>query len=569
MVIAALLGIAPAVAQTRTSDHIAPTANTSIPVYDTAWHMFSRATTEQADEYFAELSSRGFTGAWAMVLGHAPTTYNHTYNGGGLIGEYTDEGEIELSDGYIDHVNEIMDRAHDHGMQMGLVVIWQNLYLPGGQSDSHVPASDLVRGRLTTDNAAAYGRHMVDAFGSHPALNSWVFGGDAGSNNTAANIEVWEIMADAIRGQGSTTDIGIHLPPFQFDSLLYQDVDFLDFAAPEIGHNKTPAQGQFEMEEAVAAYDIPVWMGEARYFNSDFAWVNPENRNPGLEEMVEDAVASKNAGVQGYLYGDAGRFTWCNVFGDSTPCDRDNIADSFGEAEDAVIAIFASDEPAPATTTTTIAPTTTTTTTTTVPPAAPTPVVTHECDGARATIVGTAGDDVLRGTSGDDVIVALAGDDVVHGGGGNDIICGNGGNDTLSGGLGFDIIHGGAGGDRLYANDEDERIDTDGAELYGGAGRDLLLGSNLADVLKGQRGRDELRGYSGKDVLRGGKGDDHLVGGNGADDIDGGKGADDSRGAKGADHITAASGDSIRGGAGNDVCVDQHLAVSVASCESS
>ena len=620
--VAAVLGVAPAAfAQTRTSDHIAATANTSIPVYDTAWHMFSRATPEQSDEYFAELAARGFTGAWSMVLGHAPTTYNHTFNGGGQIGEFTDQGEVVLSDGYIAHVNEILDTAHAHGMQMGLVVAWQNLYLPGGLSDEHVPASDLVRGTVTTDNAAAYGRHMVEAFGDHPAVNSWVLGGDAGSNNTVANIEVWEIMADAIRDEGSTIDIGIHLPPAQFDYLIYQDVDFLDFAAPEIGHTKTPEQGQLEMEVAVEAYDIPVWMGEARYFNSDFAWVPDQFRNPGIDEMVEDAIASRNAGVQGYLYGDAGRFTWCNVFGDSTPCDRQNIADSFGPAEDAVIAVFAAETPAPTTTpapattttaapapvatpaptttaapTTTVAPTTTTaaplpTTTTTGPPApaptpipgpvttttvpAPSPVTTstnpalltpdppapvfHECQGAPATIVGTQGDDVLEGTPGDDVIVALGGADIVFGNGGDDIICGNGGDDILFGGLGFDIIRGGGGSDHLYANSDTTRVDDFGAALYGGAGRDFLVGSNKADLLRGQLGRDDIRGYAGDDILRGGAGGDLLVGGGGADN---------TRGGKADDRIITSPGDFIRGGDGIDACVASHLAISVGSCES-
>ena len=624
--VAAVLGVAPAAfAQTRTSDHIAATANTSIPVYDTAWHMFSRATPEQSDEYFAELAVRGFTGAWSMVLGHAPTTYNHTFNGGGQIGEFTDQGEVVLSDGYIAHVNEILDTAHAHGMQMGLVVAWQNLYLPGGLSDAHVPASDLVRGTVTTDNAAAYGRHMVEAFGDHPAVNSWVLGGDAGSNNTVANIEVWEIMADAIRGEGSTIDIGIHLPPAQFDYLIYQDVDFLDFAAPEIGHTKTPEQGQLEMEVAVEAYDIPVWMGEARYFNSDFAWVPDQFRNPGIDEMVADAEASKAAGVRGYLYGDAGRFTWCNVFGDSTPCDRQNIADSFGPAEDAVIAVFAAETPAPAptttaapttttvapapvatpaptttttttivapTTTTTVAPTTTATTiaplptttttgppsptpspvpspvTTTTAPGAPAPPpatsppsapVVHLCQGTPATIVGTSGDDVLEGTPGDDVIVALGGDDIVNGNGGDDIICGNGGDDILLGGLGFDIIRGGGGSDHLYANSDTTRVDDFGAALYGGAGRDFLVGSNKADLLRGQLGRDDIRGYAGDDILRGGAGGDLLVGGGGADN---------TRGGKADDHIITSLGDFIRGGDGIDVCVASHLAISVGSCES-
>ena len=79
------------------------------------------------------------------------------------------------------------------------------------------------RQTLTVDNAAAYGRQVVAAFGDHPAVGMWIFGGDAGTNNTAANIEVWRIMADTMRAEGTALDIGIHLPPYYFDSLLYQN----------------------------------------------------------------------------------------------------------------------------------------------------------------------------------------------------------------------------------------------------------------------------------------------------------------------------------------------------------
>src|SRR5437667_6067444 len=44
------------------------------------------------------------------------------------------------------------------------------------------------------------------------------------------------------------------------------------------------------------------------------------------------------------------------------------------------------------------------------------------CDGRRATIVGTNGDDTLEGTPGRDVIAALGGNDVVYGLGQNDLI---------------------------------------------------------------------------------------------------------------------------------------------------
>ena len=122
------------------------------------------------------------------------------------------------------------------------------------------------------------------------------------------------------------------------------------------------------------------------------------------------------------------------------------------------------------------------------------------CFGMPATIVGTAGNDVLRGTPGNDVIVGLAGHDVIDGRGGDDLICGGDGNDTLRGGTGNDKLSGG----------EDNDI------LWGGAGDDLL---------EGGPGRDRASGGSGNDILRGGEGDDMLnvVDGAGGNDIaDGG-----------------------------------------------
>ena len=572
--------------QQGSSTYIAPTANTSIPVYDTAWQMFGRATVEQADEYFAELADRGFSGAWAAVISHAPLTYNHGYPGEGNIGSFTN-GEIVLSDGYIAHVNATLDRAHAHGMRVGLVVAWQNLYLPGGGSDAHVPASDLVRETLTTENADAYGRQMVEAFGSHPAVNAWVFGGDAGTNNTAANIEVWDIMADAIRDEGSTIDIGIHLPPFEFNSLLYADVDFLDFAAPEIGHNKSPEVAQQQMEAAVAAYDIPVWMGEARYFNNDFQWLPPQHRNPGAIEMAEDAQASKNAGVSGYLYGDAGRWNWCAGYGDTTPCDPTNITASFGPGEDAALAVFQNETPPPTTTTTTTTaapPVTTTTTTTTVAPTTPTqptptttttttppattppttvttppagnppvppPVI---CDGRVATIFGTAGDDLLMGTAGPDVIAGLQGDDIIWGFGGDDVICGGRGNDIIAGGQGFDILFGAQGDDVIYSTHgqgdtaNSNLDDSRGARIFAGAGNDIVIGSNRWDRMQGGPGADHLMGFAGNDWMRGGTGNDTIDGGGGNDDIYGGGGGD----LIDADHLDG----NVRGGPGSDTCSD-------------
>ncbi len=122
--------------------------------------------------------------------------------------------------------------------------------------------------------------------------------------------------------------------------------------------------------------------------------------------------------------------------------------------------------PAPTTTssTTTLHLTTTTTS------AAPSVM----CGGLRATLVGTAGNDVLRGTNGADVIAGLGGNDVITGRGGNDVICGGKGKDKLKGDAGADV-------------------------LYGDAGRDNLVGGGGKDVLDGGTGRDVCNGGKAKD----------------------------------------------------------------------
>lgn len=78
------------------------------------------------------------------------------------------------------------------------------------------------------------------------------------------------------------------------------------------------------------------------------------------------------------------------------------------------------------------------------------------CEGRRATIVGTTGDDVITGTDGNDVIVGRDGDDRIDGGGGGDVICGGDGDDTLAGGSGADILIPGGGDDTVIGDERDE-----------------------------------------------------------------------------------------------------------------
>jgi hypothetical protein len=106
--------------------------------------------------------------------------------------------------------------------------------------------------------------------------------------------------------------------------------------------------------------------------------------------------------------------------------------------------------------------------------AAPAGAAVVTCDGQRATIVGTTGNDVIVGTSHNDVIAALGGRDAVHGLGGSDIICGGQDADRIWAGSGNDQLFGGR--DSVY--ELNGRTHADGDVLDGGPGDDRLVGGS-------------------------------------------------------------------------------------------
>jgi hypothetical protein len=104
---------------------------------------------------------------------------------------------------------------------------------------------------------------------------------------------------------------------------------------------------------------------------------------------------------------------------------------------------------------------------------------------------------VMDGRGDDDLILLSAGVDTdaeVYGGAGNDLISGGSGDDRISGEDGSDVLLGNFGND----------------SLDGGAGNDILFGGHGADTLFGGLGDDWLFGGPGVDLLDGGPGHDHL-----------------------------------------------------------
>lgn len=225
-----------------------------------------------------------------------------------------------------------------------------------------------------------------------------------------------------------------------------------------------------------------------------------------------------------------------------------------------------------------------------------------------ATLDGGDGADRLlgpggqRGGPGPDVLRGSDGDDGLDGGFGDDMLTGLGGGDALTGGPGSDTVDyserarrveaylneswrfsgdreagemdelsevenflGGAGADLVHGSEQRNRI-------HGGGGGDVIHGARGADILAGDAGADELHGDDGADSVQGGTDDDRLDGGGraGVDELDGGEGADTAvySGRTERVHVDLASPDAdgeegevdllgaienVVGGAGDDV----------------
>src|SRR6195256_6008386 len=83
----------------------------------------------------------------------------------------------------------------------------------------------------------------------------------------------------------------------------------------------------------------------------------------------------------------------------------------------------------------------------------------------------------------------------------------------------------GQGGNDVISLDETNGA-LPAAELFGGAGNDVLTGGSGADLLFSGAGNDTLLGKGGNDLLFGGAGNDTLVGGTGDDQVFGEAGND-------------------------------------------
>jgi Ca2+-binding RTX toxin-like protein len=183
---------------------------------------------------------------------------------------------------------------------------------------------------------------------------------------------------------------------------------------------------------------------------------------------------------------------------------------------------------------------------------------------AAETLTGFDANDTLSGVGGNDTLLGGGGQDSLLGGDANDSLMGEDGNDTLTGGTGTDTLAGGKGDDFYQYDAADTIVEqaNEGTDTWLTVSTALTLsgsienlritgtgsvngtGSSIANLMEGGSGSNFLLGNGGNDTLVGNAGNDVLNGGDGADSLSGGDGYD---------YLYGGAGDTLKGGALDDI----------------
>ena len=217
---------------------------------DTGWLLFNRLTREEADRYLADRQQKGFNVVQVMVV-QALRTVN-VYGDSALTNH--DLGTPKLTDGsafedsgeydYWDHVDYVVGKAAERGINIGMVPIWGNA---------------VKNGKTSAAQAKAYARFLARRYRDRPNI-VWINGGDIQGDVVP---DVWEAIGSTLRAEDPNHLITFHPFGRMQSSKWFHDREWLDFNMFQSGH-RTYAQ---DNEAKDLRYGEDNW----RYVETDYA----------------------------------------------------------------------------------------------------------------------------------------------------------------------------------------------------------------------------------------------------------------------------------------------------------
>ena len=256
---------------------------------DTAWELFHRLNREEAAQYLANRSQKGFTVIQAVVLAQlGGLTIPNPYGDLPLI----DGDPAKPNEAYFRHVDFIVNKAEELGMFVGMLPTWGSYWGSGTPS-------------FTTVNAHQYGRFLGKRYKDKAII--WILGGDRSITNNEERAIIDAMAAGLSEGDG-----GAHLKTYHpigpgLSSIKLHDAPWLDFNMFQSSHAARDHDNGLYVEHDYALKpEKPTMDGEPRYEGIPVGFYL---RGAGGIERFDDydvrqaAYWSLLAGACGHTYG--------------------------------------------------------------------------------------------------------------------------------------------------------------------------------------------------------------------------------------------------------------------------
>ncbi len=256
---------------------------------DTAWELFHRLNTDEADVYLRDRASKGFNVIQAVALAELDgLTVPNASGALPLIGQ----DPSTPNEAYFVHVDSIVRRANTLGMYVGLLPTWGDKWNLKWGVGPEV---------FTPENAKAFGRFLGKRYSGAGVI--WILGGDRNPEEDE-DYAITRALASGIEeGTGRAALITYHPQGGSSSADFFNEDAWLDMHLFQSGHGRRDFPNY---ETTGAAYRLsparPVVDGEPRYEDHPVNW-KPEEDWFDAFDVRQAAYWSVLAGAAGHTYG--------------------------------------------------------------------------------------------------------------------------------------------------------------------------------------------------------------------------------------------------------------------------
>ncbi len=256
---------------------------------DTAWELFHRLDTAEADHYLTTRQAQGVNVIQAVAL--AELDGLRTPNPYGDL-PLVDEDPTQLNEAYFRHVDWVMTRAAELGIYTALLPTWGDKF--------NIASWGTGPEIFTPTNARAFAKTLGTRYAAHPNV-IWVLGGDRWLEDEEDS-DIIEAMAAGLREGGATQLITFH-PNGARRATEYVDRPWLDFDMFQTGHDRRQLDFAYVRASLAIPTERPTVNAEPRYEDhpdrfdqSRYFWMDQS-------DVRQSAYWTFFSGGAGYTYG--------------------------------------------------------------------------------------------------------------------------------------------------------------------------------------------------------------------------------------------------------------------------